>query len=90
MHVRFAFALISLAVAAGCGGDDRVDALEKQLKSQGERIESLETFLQPFMEQPQRPPEPDPALVYAVPIDGAPVKGPADAAVTIVEAFEFA
>jgi hypothetical protein len=37
-----------------------------------------------------RPPGPDPAETYSVPIAGAAYKGPANAKVTIVEAFEFA
>jgi protein-disulfide isomerase len=36
------------------------------------------------------PPQPNPADVYSVKIDGAPSLGPADAKVTVVEAFEFA
>ncbi|GAB4542545.1 MAG: hypothetical protein Tsb0020_54880 [Haliangiales bacterium] len=40
--------------------------------------------------RPQRPRGPDPDAVYAVPIDGSPFEGPANAKVTIVKAFEFA
>ena len=42
--------------------------------------------------QPQRPqrPEPDRSKTYAVPIDGDPVDGPADAKVTIVKAYDYA
>src|SRR5262249_3049022 len=39
---------------------------------------------------PQRPPENDPNAVYSVTIGDSPVKGPAGAKVTIVEAAEFA
>jgi protein-disulfide isomerase len=38
----------------------------------------------------QRPAGPDPAAVYAVPIDDAPFRGAPDAKITIVAAFEFA
>ena len=38
----------------------------------------------------QRPPRADPDAVYAVPVGDSPFEGPADAKVTIVEAFEFA
>jgi protein-disulfide isomerase len=41
-------------------------------------------------QQPQRPRGPDPAAVYAVDITGAAFEGPANAKVTIVEAFDFA
>src|SRR5262245_54882167 len=37
-----------------------------------------------------QPARPDPALVYAVPVDGHPAEGSAGALVTIVEASEFA
>lgn len=40
--------------------------------------------------RPMVPQGPDPTAVYAIPIDGSPVKGPKAAKVTIVEAFEFA
>jgi len=41
--------------------------------------------------QPQgRPPGPDPATVYAVPIDGSPWRGSEHAKITLVEAFDFA
>jgi protein-disulfide isomerase len=42
--------------------------------------------------QPQRPqrPEPDRAKTYAVPVDGDPFDGPADAKVTLVKAYDYA
>src|SRR5262245_16754275 len=41
---------------------------------------------------PQRPsrPEPDRAKTYAVPIDGDPFDGPADAKITLVKAYDYA
>jgi protein-disulfide isomerase len=59
------------------------------------RLDKLEKDLQARpagrpMPQRQRPAEPDPSKVYAVPIAGAPAKGPEHAKVTVVEAFEFA
>jgi len=41
---------------------------------------------------PQRPsrPEPDRAKTYAVPVDGDPFDGPADAKVTLVKAYDYA
>ena len=39
--------------------------------------------------RPQRP-EPDRSKTYAVPIDGDPFEGPAEAAVTIVKAIDYA
>ena len=42
--------------------------------------------------QPQRPqrPEPDRAKTYAMPVDGDPFEGPADAKVTVVKAYDYA
>lgn len=40
-------------------------------------------------QRPQAPKGPDAAKVYAFPIDGSPVKGPADAWVTIIEVSDF-
>jgi hypothetical protein len=44
------------------------------------------------VQQPPRParPQADPAATYSVDITGAAVEGPANAKVTIVEAFDFA
>jgi protein-disulfide isomerase len=39
--------------------------------------------------RPQRP-APDPAKTYAVPVDGDPADGPADALVTVVKAYDYA
>lgn len=59
----------------------RLDKLEKDLQARPAAGRG--------MPQRQRM-EPDPTKVYAVPIDGAPTKGPENAKVTLVEAFEFA
>jgi protein-disulfide isomerase len=40
-------------------------------------------------QRPPAPPREDPRAVYRVPIDGSPVKGPADALVTVVESSDF-
>src|SRR3954467_11153464 len=40
-------------------------------------------------QRPQRP-EPDKAKTYAMPVDGDPVDGPADAKVTLVKAYDYA
>src|SRR2546430_14997515 len=40
-------------------------------------------------QRPQRP-EPDRAKTYAVPVDGDPFDGPADAKVTVVKAYDYA
>jgi len=80
-----------LAIAAACGhpattpapGDHealvalqtRVDKLEKKLHQVAEAAGAL---------------EPDPAVVYSMPVDGYPSEGPDTAKVTLVEGFDFA
>jgi protein-disulfide isomerase len=58
------------------------------------RLDALDAKLERLVQQlpPPRPHrrEPDPAAVYAVPIDGDPVLGPANAKVTLVMCGEFA
>jgi protein-disulfide isomerase len=60
------------------------------------RLDKLETDLKAApaagraAPQRQRPAGPDASKVYAVPVEGAPAKGPAHAKITLVEAFEFA
>jgi len=67
--------------------DKRLASIEEQIKQGGVGRAGA---ARPERARPQRPPGPDPAKVYSVPIDGAPVVGPANAKVTVVEAFEFA
>ncbi len=60
--------------------DKKLDALDKKIGAGGGAM----------AQRPQPPPGPDPNTVYAVSVEGAPYKGPKNAKVTIVEAFEFA
>lgn len=60
----------------------RLDKLEKDLRSG----RAAAARRQP----PPRRAQPDPGKVYAVPVEGAPYKGPEHAKVTVVKAFEFA
>jgi protein-disulfide isomerase len=68
--------------------------VDKKLDELIARLDKLEQNLQrgagAARQRPQRPSEPDPSKVYAVPVAGAPSEGPANAKVTIVKAFEFA
>jgi len=72
---------LSPAGAAPAGDiEARVARLER-------RVEKIVTLL----DQAMGPSEPDPALTYSVPVNPEdPVEGPADAKVTVVEAYEFA
>ncbi|ACY14452.1 DsbA family protein [Haliangium ochraceum] len=84
--------------------DERIQALEERLgvvEAQNQRliamfegISSQLALLEAFGDAlgGAEPPsdEPGPETVFAVPVDGSPSEGPADAKVTIVKAFEFA
>jgi protein-disulfide isomerase len=79
--------------AAGCQRDvsPQLDRIEKEQKETKELVQKL-------LSRPggasggQRPERKrhDPALTYAIPVEGSPVRGKADAPVTVVEAYEFA
>ena len=88
-------AVLALAVpAAGCQRDTgdnkdltaRLDRIEKQLTDINQRLQRAPAG---GAGRPERKRH-DPAVTYAVPVEGSPFQGPADAPVTIVEAFEYA
>lgn len=92
----FATSLTALALAlpaAACQRDNsadltaRLDRIEKQLGEINQRLQR-----NPAGAAAQRPERKrhDPAVTYAVPVAGSPSSGPADAPVTVVEAFEYA
>ena len=94
--VCFATALVVTTI--GCQRDDTTIA--DKLDQIDKRLQSIETTLAKgggpaagrgaaARKRPQRP-RPKPNLTYSVPIEGAATKGPANAKVTVVEAFEFA
>jgi len=76
-----------------------VGACQNDTKNLNDKIDKLEKLIIANCGQgggrgagnqrPQRP-EPDRAKTYAVPIEGDPVIGRADAKVTLVEAFDYA
>lgn len=81
--------LLAALTAVACQNDtknlnDKIDRLEKLIIAncgQGGGGRGAQ--------RPQRP-EPDRAKTYAVPIEGDPFEGPANAKVTLVEAFDYA
>lgn len=82
-----------LPLMAACQNDtsknlnDRMERIEKKLDAliaQGPRGGAA-----PGAQRPSRP-EPDRSKTYAVPIAGNWFEGPADAKITVVEAFDFA
>ena len=85
----------ALAIAA-CSPDTK--NLEKKVDDLNKKVDQLIASggvargAAPGAAQPQRPqrPEPDRAKTYAMPVDGDPFEGPADAKVTIVKAYDYA
>jgi protein-disulfide isomerase len=73
------FLLVLLASCTNTSSDARVARLEHRLDKV---VAALDQALPPA--------DPDPAQVYAMPVDqGDPVEGPRDAKITIVEGFDF-
>jgi protein-disulfide isomerase len=79
----------SLSLTA-CQSDTK--NLEHKIDELNKKVDSLIAGGGARGAQPQRPsrPEPDRAKTYAVPIDGDPFDGPADAKVTLVKAYDYA
>lgn len=79
--------------ATGSGAE-----VKERLADVGAKLDELERKLETTAAPPPPPPprryqppsRPDPAVVYAVPIQGAPYRGAKFAKVTIVEGFDFA
>jgi protein-disulfide isomerase len=83
--------LLAVVVVAACQPDQR--NLERKIDDLSKKVDQLLAQPRAGAAQPQqraRPPEPDKAKTYAVPIDGDPVDGPNDAKITIVKAYEYA
>jgi len=83
--------LLAVVVVAACSPDNKnlerkIDDLSKKLDQVIARGGAAGAAA------PQRPQraEPDRAKTYAVPVDGDPVDGPADAKVTLVKAYDYA
>src|SRR5262245_15059490 len=83
-----------LLLAGACQRDN--SATNERLDKMMARLEEIEKKIdrggggRGAAPQGPQPGRPDPTAVYSVPVEGSPVKGPAAAKVTIVEAFEFA
>jgi protein-disulfide isomerase len=97
MRHRLAIVL-TIAALAGCQRDhgsleehmnERFDKLEKQIADLKGQIGKGGATLGAGQPRQQRP-RPRPEATYSIPIDKAPVEGPRNALVTIVEGFDFA
>jgi protein-disulfide isomerase len=89
--------LFTIAALAGCQRDhgsledhmnERFDKLEKQIADLKGQIGKggAASAQQPRQQRPR----PKPEVTYSVPVDKAPIEGPRNALVTIVEGFDFA
>lgn len=81
--------LVSVLAMAACSADNR--GLEKKIDDLSKKIDALaaQGGRGAAAQRPQRA-EPDRAKVYAVPVEGDSVDGPADAKVTLVKAYDYA
>jgi len=84
--------LLGVVVMAACSADNR--GLEKKLDDLAKDVKDIKAQMGrggagAAAQRPQRA-EPDRAKVYAVPIEGDPFDGPADAKITVVKAYDYA
>jgi protein-disulfide isomerase len=86
--------LLGVVVVAACSADNtnlnrKVDDLSKDIKEIKQMIARGGGGAGAGAQRPQRV-EPDRAKTYAMPIEGDPFEGPADAKVTLVKAYDYA
>lgn len=84
--------LLGVVVLLACQADNR--NLEKKLDDLAKSVNDIKAQIARGgvgAQAPQRParPEPDRAKTYAMPIDGDPVEGPADAKITLIKAYDY-
>ncbi len=87
--------LPAVFLLAACSKSDptlayKLDQLDKKLDAMSKKVDQLQAQGARPTNRPAPPPAADPNSVYSVSIADAPVRGPATAKVTIVEAAEFA
>lgn len=85
---------ITVTACERSGGSDKIDKLEKRvekLEAAQKQFAEIDQFVRPALErqQAEHAKEPDPNVRHAVPVAGSYSNGPADASVTLVEAFDF-
>jgi protein-disulfide isomerase len=82
--------LLGVVVVAACSPDNR--GLDKKLDDLTKKVDMLLQQPRAGAAAQQRPArnEPDRAKVYALPVEGDPFDGPADAKVTLVKAYDYA
>jgi protein-disulfide isomerase len=82
--------LLAVVVVAACQPDTR--NLERKIDDLNKKLDQVIARGGAGAAAPQRPAraEPDHAKTYAIPVEGDPSDGPADAKVTIVKAYDYA
>jgi protein-disulfide isomerase len=83
--------LLAVVVVAGCQADQR--NIERKLEEMNKKLDQvIAQGGRPGAAAQARPArvEPDRAKTYAVPVDGDPAEGPADAKITLVKAYDYA
>jgi protein-disulfide isomerase len=82
--------LLAVVVVAACQPDNR--NLERKIDDLNKKLDQVIARGGAAGAAAARPPraEPDMAKTYAMPIEGDPVDGPADAKVTVVKAYDYA
>jgi len=86
------FAALTLSACTQQGDNGAFKALNDRLDKMDKKLDQIAAGGGGRGAAPQRPsrPEPDRAKTYAVPVDGDPSEGPADAKVTLVKAYDYA
>lgn len=90
------FVVVAVVALAACKRESDLDERVKKLEAEVARLKEVDQFVRPIMESQKEEQaaeaarEPDPDAMFAVDITGNQFEGPADAAVTVVEAFDFA
>lgn len=82
--------LVAFATLAACQADTK--NLERKVDELTKRVDALAAGGARGGRGSDRParPAPEPTKTYAVPVDGDPFEGPADAKVTLVKAYDYA
>src|SRR5687767_7188332 len=95
-HLAYLLAALVATTACETTNDNKnIDRKLDQILARLEKIEKMPPGAGAAaggaaQQQRARPPEPDRAKTYAVPVDNDPFDGPADAKVTLVKAYDYA
>jgi protein-disulfide isomerase len=85
--------VVAVVLVAACQADNK--NLERKIEDLNKKLDTLSAQLArggagAAAPQRQARAEPDRTKTYAVPVDGDPVEGPADAKITVVKAYDYA